>query len=354
MLSFSPSAPIWKHHSLELCSTRRKKFDVSDYSIANEVPRSNYKKNKNKGKQHHPTNVTPNSTQISIVQRKPDLRTQLSYARNGHAVMRQWLDAEFLRKLEPRVRNHCRYQELTAWQQKVSVIIAAEDENVKQSCRTVKQCQERLRQFFGRDLPVPFLQYFNTWRSIPAVLAMAEQLAESAAILMDCRSVRLYQDAVFWKRRGDNPTPWHADARMAPFDTNAMITFWIPLHDIQTESSSGLTYCSKSQADFALAYWHENVSEVALEERYDDPESYVHYMPMNIGDVAFHAGWTLHCADPGWEDRLALAISFVDARAPVRISNKAYREDAWSYQDWITQVPTDTKEWEHPLVPILW
>ena len=119
-------------------------------------------------------------------------------------------------------------------------------------------------------------------------------------------------------------------------------------------------------------------------------------MPLNIGDVTVHAGWTLHCADPcspnEVQDRLALAISFVDSRAPVRHdaqqsvrlllkknkqqqqqgNNSKYiitqdldpatannygqadREDIWSYQDWVTEVPANSYEWDHPLVPILW
>ena len=57
-------------------------------------------------------------------------------------------------------------------------------------------------------------------------------------------------------------------------------------------------------------------------------------------------------------DRLALAISYVDARAPVRDNvlrdgDHGDDEDQWSYADWVKEVPPG-KEFEHPLVPIVW
>lgn len=49
-------------------------------------------------------------------------------------------------------------------------------------------------------------------------------------------------------------------------------------------------------------------------------DNMVNYMPLSLGDVTVHSGWTHHCAggNDSNEDRLALAISYVDARAEIR------------------------------------
>lgn len=203
---------------------------------------------------------------------------------------------------------------------------------------------------------------------------MARDLAQTAAVLLDCDSIRLYQDSLFWKRPGDGPTPWHTDGRMAPFDTSLLVTFWIPLQNIPPDGSA-LVFCSKSHSDFALPFWNEysktnndpNSAWNHLDERYGGKNALVNYMPMSIGDVTAHSGWVLHCADapvPNGEDRIALAVSFVDARAPVRrrvgssgknsSQDVGDPEDAWSYRDWIKQVPANQPNFHHDLVPILY
>lgn len=301
------------------------------------------------------------------VLKKPDLRTQLNYARNGHAVVRQLLAPDIFPRLRSLLLRHGQRQELAAWRQKVLVAADHDPDQAKRmaaSCQTIGDCQKQLRRLLGVDrVDLPFLQYFNTWRTHPRVFAVAAALAESAAILLDVPAVRLYQDAVFWKRSEDGPTPWHTDARMAPFDTSNMITFWIPLQPVK---QSGLVFCSKSHSDFALPFWSD-VAEANsadspwsnLEERYCSLPC-VDYMPMELGDVTVHSGWTLHCAGAGGdEDRLALAITFVDARAPIRRdavagSCKGDREDIWSFHDWVCQVPHATADWHHPLAPIVW
>jgi ectoine hydroxylase-related dioxygenase (phytanoyl-CoA dioxygenase family) len=372
---------------------------------------------------------------IKVVQ---TLETQLQYARNGHAVLRQLIvptvaaaaaakqheKASWLTRLRATLQLYSQEHALAAWRQKVAV--AAESDPLlarkllMESCRTIDQCRHHYERLVSGGsssssssaAPLPFLQYFNTWRTIPAVFELAQSLAESAAILLNVPSVRLYQDAIFDKHGHHGPTPWHVDARMAPFDTSHMITFWIPLQPIV--ASGGLVFVDKSHSDFALPYWNEHPSSSLstttnhvddldsspwyhLEERYSRKtgnrkarpsrtSGVVDYMPLALGDVTVHSGWTLHCADglsvassqKVGTNRLALAITFVDACAPIRpdaiaavqqvtgtadtesptlnkpLSNKADREDIWSYQDWVAQVPARTTDWNHALVPILW
>ena len=290
------------------------------------------------------------------------IRTQLDYARNGHAVLRSFLDPSYLKMIRKDVMLLASQKTLQAWRQKVEV--ASNSPELAHSCHSIEQCQQELERLRVPWDSLPFLQFFNTWRTVESVEKLARDLGHAAAILLNVPSVRLYQDAVFWKRAGDGPTPWHTDARMAPFDTSHMITFWISLEPYPLEHS-GLVFCSKSHSDFALPFWNEfdGPEYQRLDERYR--YSAVDYMPIQLGDVTVHSGWVLHCADGNDDerDRLALAISYVDARAQVREDvmddNKSEavgygdNEDRWSYMEWVQDVPPRS-QFQHELVPIVW
>jgi Phytanoyl-CoA dioxygenase (PhyH) len=334
------------------------------YTSENEVPKRRILQPKQQSSAKKTITSNKSSAAFGIQSGKIDLKTQLCYARNGHAVLRRFIQPNLLKELHPLLAKYCKNQELVAWRQKVEVAADTDASPlskdtavaVANSCRSVSDCQVKLEQLLGQSqVRLPFLQYFNTWRTFPLVTDLTRSLAESAAVLMDVHTVRLYQDAIFWKRGDDGPTPWHTDARMAPFDTSHMITFWIPLDPVQ---KSGLVFCSKSHADFALPFWTDQDTMSSLDARYTFNEC-VDYMPMMIGDLTVHSGWTLHCTDSGdKEERMALAITFVDGKAPIRqdalSSLKGDREDVWSYQVWVKDVPSDCFEWDHPQAPLLW
>ena len=172
---------------------------------------------------------------------------------------------------------------------------------------------------------------------------------------------------------------------MAPFDTSKMITFWIPLQRVPSpeDGGTGLVFADGSHSDFALPYWNGADGEEydRLEERYGGGEEdggvgggASHHMPLDVGDVTVHSGWTLHCADAAdflegeGEDRYAFSITYVDARAEVRENALASsrtadeeeegtplgdREDVWSFRSWAREVEPRTA-FVHPSVPIVW
>ncbi len=307
------------------------------------------------------------------------LKTELQYVRNGHTVLRNVISPSLLTNIRHDIIDYVHEKSLDAWKQKVEVSSSSAKE--ADSCDTIEDCQKKLKQMGIFSLP--FLQYFNVWESIPSVreLVTSPLLGKIAAQLMDVKSVRLYQDSVFHKRVQDGPTPWHSDARMAPFDTSNMITFWIPLQHIPTPQNggTGLFFVDKSHSDFALPYWNEYDSDEysRLDLRYgttagEQRES--HHMPLNIGDITVHAGWTLHCANGNSdysgpnqnEDRIALAISFVDTNAQIRaeVQSNSHgkdhyntdlgdNEDQWSFKSWVNDVEARAY-FEHDLVPIIW
>ena len=289
------------------------------------------------------------------------LRNQLDYARNGHTALNSLIDPELLLRVRTDVLRYTSQKALDAWRQKVEV--ASDSPKLAQSCRTIEECQDELEKLGIEWDFLPFLQSFNTWRNVPSVKALCFALGETASTLMDVPSVRLYQDSVFSKRAQDGPTPWHTDARMAPFDTPHMITIWIPLQDIPKDGTA-LVFVSKSHSDFALPFWNDfdGPEFDRLEERYKGVS--ISHMPLKLGDATAHSGWTLHCADgnDSSDDRHALAISFVDTDAQVRETALDFKpssggygdnEDQWSYREWVNSVKPRT-HFSHDLVPIVW
>lgn len=328
-------------------------------------PKKKAKKRKPKSKQASVLSNTkealPSSLPLQIG--KPSVAAQLEYSRKGSTSLRSFLDPHLLRTIRSDLLAYTQERELDAWRQKVEV--GSNDPERAKKCRTIQECKIELVKLNIFLDNLPFLQYFNTWRDIDNVEQLCYALGQSASILLDVPSVRLYQDALFTKRSNDGPTPWHTDARMAPFDTSNMLTFWIPLQPVPKDGT-GLLFVPKSHNDFALPFWNDfDGSEYArLEERYKDDA--VDYMPLQVGDVTVHSGWTLHCADgnASAENRYALAISFVDAQAEIRENALDFsptqggsygdNEDQWSYQEWVRQVPTRETFGNHRLVPIVW
>lgn len=312
-------------------------------------------------RKHH--DATLDDITNKVLMRKVPIEVQLNYSRNGSAALRSFFDPIVISLIRSDLIAYSEKKKLEAWRQKVEV--ASNDPTLSQRCRTLAECKRELATL-GVDVGnLPFLQYFNTWRDVASVKKLCYALGQTASVLLDVPAVRLYQDALFEKRAGDGPTPWHTDARMAPFDTTNMLTFWIPLQDV-SKHGTALLFVPKSHNDFALPFWNEfdGPEYDRLDERYNNKS--VHYMPLNLGDMTVHSGWTLHCADgnDSSEDRLALAISFVDAKAEIRETAMNFapstgggygdNEDQWSYREWVTQVPVRKPFGTHPLVPIVW
>ena len=361
---------------------------------------------------------------------KIPIQTQLDFARYGHAVLRSFLSPTLVTHyIKPLLYEHHHNSKNTlfAWQQKVQVASSLPITTIQKKFPTIKSCQSELKNILQTPIiEIPFLQHFNIWRTsvndrnteiqhnsnlgnpnnILQQLVTSPLLAHAAATLLNVPSVRLYQDSLFVKHLSDDgPTPWHSDAKMAPFDTSHFITFWIPLQYIPSreEGGTGLQFVDRSHIDFALPFWNEvgSLEYDRLEERYSYDNIYTgrqnrwrkkestcikDHMPLSIGDVTVHAGWTLHCANAGGRgdnrdnntniakrtsehhERYALALSYVDAKAEVREeyfqnskgnkSNEQVRrlgdaEDFLSFRDWIHEVKP-RQFIEHPFVPIVW
>lgn len=330
-------------------------------------------------KEYSELNEDPFETSVPNI----SLKTQLNYARKGHAVLRSFLPRSTIDDLRSELLPYSKSHELEAWRQKVEVQLVDSSDSyyrqnassIAQSLKTIVDCQDMIESLGLEATDLPFMQHFNIWRDAKVnshavrKLCLSSYMAEAASILLDAPTVRLYQDSLFHKRPGDGWTPYHSDCRMAPFDTSKMITFWIGLQIVPhpDEGGTGLMFVDGSHNDFALPYWNgaEGKQYDRLEDRYGNSVS--HHMPLDVGDVTVHTGWTLHCAgaaDMMERDRYAIAISYVDGRAEVRedviredngISGvvSGDKEDLWSFRSWVEEVKPRS-EFRHSQVPIVW
>jgi ectoine hydroxylase-related dioxygenase (phytanoyl-CoA dioxygenase family) len=297
--------------------------------------------------------------------RRPRMRLEphqlLAFERHGHLTQHGLLPAARVRELGRTVDAVYEARKLDAYRQKVRVLFG----------------EEQLAGVEGFGLPalqrlvdglpegsVPFMQTFNMWRSCEAIgtLAASEELAGTAAALLGSKRLRLYQDSLFVKRPLDGPTHWHSDLAMAPLDTNAFVTAWLPLQPVPAEKDGGsaLIFATGSHRDVALHFWHGDPKE----EVDASSRGYVERTTaaLELGDATWHHGWTLHCASANRlrTPRRALALSFFAddeglgrasrLRAPRRT---VHCEDAESYQAWLPDVRPGRAA-RHPLLPLVW
>ena len=155
---------------------------------------------------------------------KISLQTQLDYTRKGHAVLRSFLPINIIESLRSELLPYIKSHELDAWRQKVEVQLADSSEpyyrqnarTIAQSFNTITDCEDMLDSLGLDRSDLPFMQHFNIWRdpganaSFVRELCLSPYMAQAASILLDCPTVRLYQDSVFHKRSGDGWTPYHS------------------------------------------------------------------------------------------------------------------------------------------------
>ena len=301
------------------------------------------------------------NSQFPPVIMRLDPQQLLAFERHGHLTQHGLLSAARVRELGRTIDAVYEARKHDAYLQKVRVLFG----------------EEQLAGVEGFGLPalqrlidglpegsVPFMQTFNMWRSCEAIgtLAASEELAGTAAALLGAKRLRLYQDSLFVKRPLDGPTHWHSDLAMAPLDTNAFVTAWLPLQPVPAEKDGGsaLIFATGSHRDVALHFWHGDPNEEVDASSRGYVESTA--AALELGDATWHHGWTLHCASANRlrTPRRALALSFFAddeglgrasrLRAPRRT---VHCEDAESYQAWLPDVRPGRAA-RHPLLPLVW
>ncbi|GFR47152.1 hypothetical protein Agub_g8843 [Astrephomene gubernaculifera] len=320
----------------------------------------------------------------------------LRYEREGFLVTRQLLQTQQVEALKGSCEAEVAARRLDSLRHRVRVLCPGIN---PATLATEAAARAALAAQATDDLG--FLQFFNLHRSNEDVarVALGPELAAVAAQLLGARRVRVYQDCLFLKEPGFAETNWHSDLRMAPLDTNQLVTAWIPLRPIggaaggagsssgdgggrkrkkaqQAAGDSGLIFATGSHRDFALPFWHDMEGRDLSDRGYPIKDT----GPMQVGDVSWHHGWTLHCAapqPPGTPPRLALTVAFFadGARLLSRRSDPSLRpellhdEDAESYAAWLPALTAgaggggggskggqrvDGAVARHRLLPVVW
>jgi ectoine hydroxylase-related dioxygenase (phytanoyl-CoA dioxygenase family) len=159
-----------------------------------------------------------------------------------------------------------------------------------------------------------FLQTTNLWRVDERVkrFVFSPRFAKVAADLLGVDGVRLYHDQALFKEAHGGRTPWHQDQFYWPFADASTVTMWMPLVDVPPEVGS-MTFASGSNLVGAVS---ENPISDESDAEIDDiiaerGFSLDTYGALAAGDATFHAGWTLHRADPNPTDAVRSVMTVI-------------------------------------------
>lgn len=146
-----------------------------------------------------------------------------------------------------------------------------------------------------------FLQCENLWTRSEIIkeFTLSPRFAAVAARLARASAIRLYHDQALFKEPGGGLTPWHQDQGYWPFHGWGPLTMWMPLVDLSEEMGGSMSFvrgsCHRPVDDFPISDHsdHDVTSRVDI-----DQMGIAYYGAMAAGDATFHAGWTLHRANP--------------------------------------------------------
>jgi hypothetical protein len=153
------------------------------------------------------------------------------------------------------------------------------------------------------------------------------RLARIAADLLEVDKVRLLRDEPYFKGRQDFNTPWHQDAFFIPLDTPKILTLWIPLTDMSPEMAP-MSYFDGSHKSGFLGLCAPDVQSMSRFECKIAQSGLTvsNYGSFAAGDLAVHAGQTLHSSGKNRSDRLRevmIIIYFADGARVIDSSRLA-------------------------------
>jgi ectoine hydroxylase-related dioxygenase (phytanoyl-CoA dioxygenase family) len=150
-----------------------------------------------------------------------------------------------------------------------------------------------------------FQQCINLWEDFEDVRALTfhSRLAESAALLLGVRALRVWHDQALYKEAGGRGTDPHQDQPYWPLHETDAITAWIPF-DGSTRENGCMGYLPGSHTSglrrFANIFTSTGYDLEALPQTRGRETVWVE---VPAGAVAFHHGLTVHRALPNTSPR---------------------------------------------------
>lgn len=168
------------------------------------------------------------------------------------------------------------------------------------------------RDTYGRA----FLQVTNLWRQNERVreFVLGRRLGRIAARLLGVPGVRLYHDQALYKEPAGGHTPWHADHYYWPMATDRCVTAWIPLQETPKEMGPLEFAVGSHTVEVARDLPIGDASEARIQDAVSAHGFEIDASGYALGDVSFHAGWTLHRAGPNTtgEPRRVMTVIYMD------------------------------------------
>jgi ectoine hydroxylase-related dioxygenase (phytanoyl-CoA dioxygenase family) len=200
-----------------------------------------------------------------------------------------------------------------------------------------------------------FLQVTNLWRHSDRVkrFIFSRRLARIAAELMGVRAVRLYHDQALYKEAGGGFTPWHVDQHYWPLSTDRTVTAWVPLQDTPAELGPLTFAVGSHRSGFGHTLAISDESEAALDVFVTERGYRIDDAPFTLGDVSYHAGWTIHRAPNNTSrvPRRVMTVIYMDA--DIRIAEPTNRWQRADWTAWLDGRPVGGPA-DGPLNPVLW
>ena len=199
-----------------------------------------------------------------------------------------------------------------------------------------------------------FIQVSNLWpqSATARAFSFSRRLAGIATALLGTRGVRMYHDQALYKEAGGGFTPWHVDQQYWPMATGKCVTAWIPLQPVPMELGPLCfgkgSHRKRIARDMPISDESERIIAAAVAEQKIVEVS----EPYALGDVSFHAGWTLHRAGPNTsaEPRKVHTVIYMDVDMRLqepRTKGQQADWERWTPSTKIGEIMTD------PLNPVL-
>ena len=198
-----------------------------------------------------------------------------------------------------------------------------------------------------------FQQIGNLWTHDAAIrtFVFSRRLARIAAELMECRGVRMYHDQALFKEPGGGFTPWHADQQYWPLSSDKSVTAWIPLQAIPQEMGP-LQFAVGSHRlpigrDMEISDESERLIGAKLSDLRKDET------PFDLGEVSFHAGWSLHRAGPNRTQQMRAVMTIIYIDIDMRLAQPANRNQEGDRQYCAPGIEVG-HIMNSPVNPVLW